>query len=45
MLMPFGKHSGKPLEALPTSYLLWIVRAARTRDLGLRQAIYQVLAA
>jgi Putative quorum-sensing-regulated virulence factor len=26
MIMPFGKHKGKQLDALGTSYLTWLVR-------------------
>ena len=43
MRMPFGKHAGKELTDIPTSYLLWTIRARRTLDPALRRAIRQVL--
>jgi hypothetical protein len=41
--MPFAKHAGKELTAIPTPYLLWTIRAPRTLDPALRRAICQVL--
>lgn len=45
MQMPFGKHAGKSLSEIPTSYLLWVLRARRRLQPDLRQAIGQILAA
>ncbi len=33
MLMPFGKHQGKPLSSLPYDYLLWLRTIAKSDEL------------
>jgi hypothetical protein len=43
MQMPFGKHTGKELEEIPTPYLQWILRGWRHLDPGLRRAMGRVL--
>ena len=38
VLMPFGKHAGKPLSAVPTGYLSWALANCRLSS-GIRSAI------
>jgi hypothetical protein len=35
--MPFGKYAGCPVSELPTTYLVWVQRIAKTY--GLRRAV------
>lgn len=39
MIMPFGKHRGKPLEYVPEDYLLWVLENCKQISPFLRQAI------
>jgi hypothetical protein len=39
MKMPWGKHSGRPLEDIPAGYLGWLVEDAAIRDPVLQQAV------
>lgn len=32
MVLPFGKHKGKSIEDLPTSYLTWLAENVSTKD-------------
>jgi hypothetical protein len=43
MRLSFGKHVGKELAEVPTPYLLWVIRARRSLDPALRQAIWREL--
>ena len=38
LFMPFGKHVGKPLEDVPSSYLAWLLRTCDLDD-DLRRAV------
>jgi hypothetical protein len=40
--LPFGKHAGEPLAAIPTAYLLWVLKAAKLSS-RLRQAVVDEL--
>src|ERR1700719_2777709 len=39
MRMPFGKHQGKLVADVPTSYLVWVVNECQNVRQGLRRAI------
>jgi hypothetical protein len=39
VVMPFGKHRGCPLPAVPTAYLDWCLRASKRLSPWLREAI------
>jgi hypothetical protein len=43
MLMPFGKHRGRPLRSIPEPYLLWCLRACDNLQPELKSAIKTVL--
>jgi hypothetical protein len=42
--MPFGKYRGQPIDAIPPSYLRWVLREVRNLAPALRREIEQVLA-
>jgi len=43
MIMPFGRHRGKPLENIPEDYLCWVLHECENIQPRLRRAIEQVL--
>ncbi len=44
IVMPFGRHAGKPLRSVPTAYLAWLLRACRDIEEPLRDAVRRELA-
>ncbi len=44
IVMPFGKHRGRPLQSVDAGYLGWCLRECVTLDAGLRAAIGAELA-
>jgi hypothetical protein len=43
IVMPFGKHKGRPLDAMPTDYLRWLVNLPNLRP-AMRWAVVEELA-
>ena len=43
MIMPFGRHRGKPLEEIPADYLEWILDNCTNLTPRLRSAIGRTL--
>jgi hypothetical protein len=43
MIMPFGKHRGKPLEQVPLSYLRWVLENCDSATPSLREEISRVI--
>jgi hypothetical protein len=39
VVMPFGRHKGKPLSQVPADYLDWLRRNGESLDMDLRDAI------
>ena len=39
VMMPFGKHKGRPLSEIDATYLLWLLDNVTTLDRALRRAI------
>ena len=43
MIMPFGKHKGKDLRAIPEFYLKWLRDKAELRSPKLREEIIEII--
>jgi hypothetical protein len=45
MIMPFGKHRGKPLSEIPIQYLAWVLENCVNASPYLREEIRRILSA